>query len=174
MNEAILYTLAGLGMSLAGFSGLAVKLAAPGGGRRWSPVQLRMLGLLIGDSFLVLFLALLPILLVLGGWSQESTWGFCSAALGIWFILGDVLALRGESRDKREQQSATNPFKKSARYLIYVVALMMGAVLLLSAWNVVFASGQALYVLGLMVLLALAAVEFLFFILLAVRQDPEG
>ena len=61
MNEAVLYTLAGLGMSFAGFSGLVVVLPTRRGAKTSSPTELRMLGSLILDSFLVLFLALLPI-----------------------------------------------------------------------------------------------------------------
>jgi hypothetical protein len=49
----------------------------------------------------------------------------------------------------------------------------MGIFLWLSVWDLVFARGQALYVLGLMVLLAFAAVEFLFFIGLVLQQGQE-
>lgn len=170
MNEGILFTLAGLGMSFAGFSGLAVTLTTRRAGQRWTPVELRMLGLLIGDSFVVLFLALLPVPMALGTWSPEVIWGFCSALLGSWFILGDLLALRGELRDRKEPASIPNPVTTPARYMIYAVALVMGVVLWLSAWNVVFDRGQALFVLGLMTLLAFAAVEFLFFVLLLLQQ----
>lgn len=173
MNEAILYTLAGLGMSFAGFSGLAVTLPTRRATQKWSPVQLRMLGLLIGDSLLVLFLALLPIPLALASLSLDAIWGLCSALLGSWFVVGDLLALRGELRDRRGPQSATNPMAAPVRYGIYVIAFAMGILLLLSVWNVVFHRGQALYVLGLMLLLVFAAVEFLFFILLVLQQDEE-
>jgi hypothetical protein len=169
-----MYTLAGLGMSFAGFSGLVVTLPTHRATNDWSPVQLRMLGLLIGDSFTVLFLALLPLPLALANWPLEAIWGICSALLGTWFILGDVLALWGELRDRREQHSIPNPIIAPVRYGIYAVALVMGLVLLLSAWDLVFDRGQALYVIGLMVLLVFAAVEFLFFILLVLKQPGES
>ena len=173
MNEAVLYTLAGLGMSFAGFSGVVVVLPTRRGAQTWSTAETRMLGLLIGDSFLVLFLALLPIPLALANWSLDTIWALCSALLGSWFLLGGLLALRGEFRDRKAQQSITNPVIAPVRYSIYVVALVMGIFLWLSVWDLVFAGGQALYVLGLMVLLAFAAVEFLFFIGLVLQQGQE-
>ena len=173
MNESVLYALAGLGMSFAGFSGLVVTLPTRQGARTWSPAELRMLALLIGDSFIVLFLALLPVPLALAGWSTDAIWGLCSALLGSWFLLGGLMALRGEFLDRGTQQPVTNPVTAPIRYSIYVVALAMGIILWLSVWDLVFASGQALYVLGLMVLLAFAAVEFLFFIGLVLQQRTK-
>ena len=174
MNEGVLYTLAGLAMSFAGFSGLVVTLPTRDGTQTWSPVELTMLGLLIGDSLLVLFLALLPVPLALANWSSDQIWTLCSALLGSWFLVGDFLAVRGEIRDRRTRQSIPNPVIAPVRYPIYVVAIVMGVVLWLSAWNLVFARGQALYVLGLMVLLAFAAVEFLFFVGQVLQRGKGG
>ena len=173
MNEAVLYTLAGLGMSFAGFSGLVVVLPRRRGAQTWSQTELRMFGLLIGDSFIVLFLALLPVPLALANWSLDQVWGLCSALLGSWFLLGDLLALRGEVRDRKARQSIVNPVSTPVRYAIYAVALVTGIVLWLSVLGLGFARGQAIYVLGLMVLLAFAAVEFLFFIGLVLQQGQE-
>ena len=173
MNEAVLYTLAGLGMSFAGFSGLVVTLPIRHSTRTWSPAAIRMLGFLIGDSFLVLFLALLPIPLALANWSLDAIWALCSALLGSWFLLGGFLTLWGEFRDRKAQQSLTNPVIAPVRYGIYLAALVMGVFLWLSVWNLVVARGQALYVLGLMVLLAFAAIEFLFFIGLMLQQAQK-
>jgi hypothetical protein len=33
-----------------------------------------------------------------------ARWGFCNALLGSWFIVGDVLALRGERRDRERKR----------------------------------------------------------------------
>lgn len=174
MNESVLYTLAGLAMSFAGFSGLVVTLPSRDATQTWSPAELTMLGLLIGDSLLVLFLALLPVPLALANWSSDWIWTLCSALLGSWFLLGDFLALRGEIRDRKAPQSIPNPVIAPVRYAIYALAIVMGVVLWLSAWDLVFARGQALYVLGLMVLLAFAAVEFLFFVGQVLQQGREG
>ena len=59
MNEYVLYTLAQVATTLAGFSGLVVVFRARGT-QGWSSMELRILWFLLGDSFLVLFFALLP------------------------------------------------------------------------------------------------------------------
>ena len=132
-----------------------------------------MLRLLIADSLVVLFLALLPVPLLLANWSQEAIWSFCSALLGSWFLIGDFLAIRGEITDRAAKQTDTDPLGAPIRYVIYLVALVMGVVLWLSALGVLVTTGQALYVVGLMVLLAIAAVEFLFFIGLMLQRGRK-
>jgi hypothetical protein len=64
MNEGVLYTLAQVATTLAGFSGLVVVFRARGT-QGWSSMELRILWFLLGDSFLVLFFALLPVPLCL-------------------------------------------------------------------------------------------------------------
>ena len=172
MNEDVLYALAGVAVTFAGFSGVVVVLPlrnAP----VWLPTEIRMLRLLIADSLIVLFLALLPVAMFLANWSQELIWGLCSALLGSWFLIGDFLAVRGELRDRAENLSVSNPFKGPIRFGIYFVALVMGLLLWLSILKVVTPAGQALYVLGLLVLLAIAAAEFLYFINLLLLQGRD-
>ncbi|HEU0297419.1 MAG TPA: GNAT family N-acetyltransferase [Anaerolineales bacterium] len=170
MNESILYTLAEVAVTLAGFSGVvgAFRLR---GIHAWSPTELRVLWLLIGDSFLVLLFSLLPIPLVLADWSQDAVWGFCNALLGLWFIVVDLLVLREERRDRAARQLITVPVISPILYVLMVAAAGVGIALLLSAWDLVVPRGQAIYVLGLIVLLAFAALEFMFFIGLMSRQE---
>jgi len=59
MNEYILYTLAQVAATLAGFSGLVVIFRVRGV-QAWSRAELRTFWFLLGDSFLVLFFSLLP------------------------------------------------------------------------------------------------------------------
>ena len=47
----------------------------------------------------------------------------------------------------------------------------MGIAMWLSVWDLVVPLGQAMFVLGLIVLLAFAAVEFLFFIVVMSEED---
>ncbi|MDY7041806.1 MAG: hypothetical protein SVX38_13195 [Chloroflexota bacterium] len=172
MNEAILYALAGAAVTIAGFSGVVVVLPLRGS-PVWSPTEIRMLRLLITDSLVVFFLALLPVPLWLANWPSGTIWGFCSALLGSWLVLGDYLAIRGEQRDRTANPSNTNPINAPIRYGIYLVAFVTGVVLWLSVWDLVVPGGQALYVLGLMFLLAIAAIEFVFFIGLMMLQNRE-
>jgi hypothetical protein len=103
MNESVLNTLAEVAITLAGLSGVAVVFRWHGA-HSWATTELRVLWFLIGDSFLVLFFSLLPFPLALANWSPEALWGFCNALLGSWFIVGDVLALRGERRDRERKR----------------------------------------------------------------------
>jgi hypothetical protein len=172
MNGPVLSTLAEVAVALAGFSGVAVVFRLRGA-QSWSPTELRVLWFLIGDSFLVLFFSLLPFPLALANWSQDALWGICNALLGSWFIVGDVLALRGERRDRVAQQLVTVPVITPILYVMSIGALAMGIALWLSAWDVLVPRGQAVYVLGLITLLAFAALEFLFFIGLVSRQGRD-
>jgi hypothetical protein len=170
MNETVLNALAEVAITLAGFSGVAVAFRLRGA-HSWSPTELRVLWLLIGDSFAVLFFSQLPFPLALADWSHGALWGFCSALLGSWFIVSNLLALRGERRDRVARQLITVPVITPILYAIFVVASAMSIALWLSAWDVLVPRGQAAYALGLIALLAFAAVEFLFFIGLA---SPQG
>jgi hypothetical protein len=172
MNETILNTLAEVAITLAGFSGVVVAFRLRGA-HSWSPTELRILWLLIGDSFLVLFFSLLPFPLAIANWSDDALWGICNALLGSWFIIGNLLALRGERRDRAARQLITVPVITPIFYIVVLVALAMGVVLCLSALDLLVPRGQAVYVLGLIVLLAFAAVEFLFFIGLVSRSSSD-
>jgi hypothetical protein len=172
MNQTVLNTLAQVAITLAGFSGIAVVFRLRGA-QAWSPTELRVLWFLIGDSFLVLFFSLLPFPLAIANWSHEALWGFCNTLLGSWFIIGDVLALRGERRDRVAQQQVTVPAITPILYVMSIGALAMGIALWLSALDLLVPRGQAVYVLGLIALLAFAAVEFLFFIGLVSRSSSD-
>lgn len=172
MNESILYTLAEVSVTLAGFSGVVVAFRLQGI-QGWSYTELRVLWLLIGDSFLVLLFSLLPIPLALANWSQDAIWGFCNALLGLWFITVDLLVFRAEVRDRARRQLITVPVISPILYALMIVAIGVGIALLLSAWNLIVPRGQAIYMLGLIVLLAFAALEFMFFIGLMSRQGSE-
>src|SRR5262245_22554638 len=108
MNESVLYTLAEVSVTLAGFSGVVVAFRVSGI-HAWSPTELRVLWLLIGDSFLVLLFSLLPIPLVLANWSQDAIWSFCNVLLGLWFLVVDFLVVRGERRDRAAGQQIIVP-----------------------------------------------------------------
>lgn len=173
MNEDILYALASVAVTFAGFSGVVVVFPlrdAP----KWLPTEIRMLRLLVADSLIVLFLALLPIVLSLGSWSEDAIWHTCNALLGSWFLIGDILAVRGEVRDRAETSSGPEPLKDPIRYGIYVVALLMGLFLWLGVLSPLILAGQMLYVIGLMLLLAFAAAEFLFFINLLLLRGKDA
>ena len=172
LNEQALFILAEVAMTLAGFSGVVIAFRF-GGKHPWSPTELRVLWFLLTDSFLVVFFSLLPIPLNLAGWPDDVIWGVFNALLGTWFIVGVVLALRGELRDRAMQQLLRVPASTLILYILTPISFAMGVALWLSAVDVVAPRGQAVYVLGLITLLAFAAVEFLFFIALLSREAKE-
>jgi hypothetical protein len=173
MNEGVLYALAEVAVALAGFSGLVVVFRFQGV-RRWSPMELRMLWLLIGDSFLVLLFSLLPVPLSLFGWSASLIWSVCPALLGTWFFLGSGLAIRGDRADRARGISVSVPAFTPILSAVVVGSIVMGAALWLSVFDLGVPRGQGIYVLGLILLVAYAAVEFLFFIGLMSQRNPDS
>jgi hypothetical protein len=169
MNESMLYTLAEVAVTLAGFSGLVVVFRMRGT-EAWTPTELRIFWLLIGDSFLVVIFALLPIPLALAGWSPDALWGLCNALLGSVFIVVDMLVFQGERRDRAAGQLVIVPVITPLLYIMSVAGFVMGLALWLSALDLIVGRGQAVYVLGLILMIAFAALEFLFFIGLMARQ----
>ena len=97
----------------------------------------------------------------------------CLARPVTWFFIGTVLALLGQRKDHVTGRSSTVPVFSVIIYGISVIAIAMGTVLWLSVWDIGVPLGQALYVVGLMVLLAFAAIEFLFFIALMSRKGSK-
>lgn len=168
----MLYTLAQVAIALAGFSGVVVAFRVQGA-HAWSPTELRVLWLLLGGSFLVLFFSLLPLPLALANWPADAIWGLGSALLGSWFIAGNLLALRGDRLDRARGQLVTVPVISPILYGVIILAFVVGLALWLSVFNLVVPRGQAVYVLGLITLLAFASVEFLFFIGLLSRPGRE-
>ena len=172
MNEPVLYALAEVGATLAGFSGLVVTFRFQGI-QRWSPTELRVLWLLIGNSLLVVLFSLLPVSLALFGWPADVIWMTCAAILGTWFLSGSALGIRGDLADRANRRLVTVPVITPLLYVVLVVALAMGVALWLSAFAVIVPHGQGIYVLGLITLIAFAAAEFLFFIGLMSQRDAE-
>jgi F0F1-type ATP synthase assembly protein I len=172
MNESVLYTLAEVAVSLAGFSGLVVVFRLRGT-EAWTPTELRIFWLLLGDSFLVLIFALLPFPFALANWSPDAIWGLCNALLGSCLIMVDLWVLQGERRDRAAKQLVTVPVITPLLYILSGVAFVVGLALWLSVWDFVVQRGQAVYVLGLILMIAFAAMEFLFFIGLTLRQRDD-
>lgn len=169
MNENILYTLAGVATTLGGFSGVVIVLR-PQGARAWSSTDLRYLWFFVGDSFLVVMFSLLPIPLLLMGFADDLIWGICNALLGTWLIAATIIALRGEFNDHKRGRLVTIPIVSSVLNALSVFTLLLAAALWLSVFDVLGMRGQAIYVLGLLLLLAFAGLEFMFFI---GRASPE-
>lgn len=169
MNEGVLFNLAEVSVTLAGFSGIAVVLSL-----RWTATELRVLWFLVANSLLAVFLALLPIPMALADWDDDVIWTVCALLLGTWFIVGNALALLGDRRDWASHHELAVPMLNViAIYGASAVSVVMGVALWLSAFDLGVPRGQAIYVAGLIVLIAHASIEFLFFIGLASTQRAD-
>lgn len=159
VNEPALFIFAEVAITLAGFSGVVVAFRVRGA-QAWSPMELRVLWFLLTDSFLVTFFALIPIPLSLAGWTDDVIWGLGGALLGTYFLVANVLAIRGEYSDRALRRRVTVPVVTPLTYGMSVAAFPMGIALWLSVGNLLVPRGQAIYVLGLIMLLAFGASSF--------------
>jgi hypothetical protein len=97
--------------------------------------------------------------------------GPLQCAVSSWFVIGDVLAFLGERKDRVLRQATIVPVITPLLYGMSVaIAPLMAVALWLSVFDCIVPRGQAIFVLGLIVLLMYAAVEFLFFIGLMSQQ----
>jgi len=84
------------------------------------------------------------------------------------------LVFVGERRDRALRRATTVRIITPLLYTLTVVGLVMGIALWLSAFDFIVRRGQAVFVLGLLMLLLFAALEFLFFIGLMSQQGNES
>jgi len=121
---------------------------------------------LITNSLLVVLFSLLPIPLLLWGLPESTIWSVCSPLMAAWFLGGDVAAIRFALRHRREFANREIPsWFWHTQWATVPVAAFMGIVMLLSATDLLIPRGQAPYVLGLLVLLVFAGIQFAFFVL---------
>ena len=84
-------TLAGLGLSVAGFAGLVTALRGDG---RWSRADLWRLRNIIGTSLLFVFVALLPVPIFRAVGDERLTISIMSAVVALIFVNGVIRAFR--------------------------------------------------------------------------------
>jgi hypothetical protein len=170
VNESSLYTIAEVAVTLAGFSGLVVAFQRRDMGS-WSPPEFLNFLFLIANSLLVVLFSLLPIPLFLWGLPEHVIWTICSPLMAAYFLGGGAIALQSVRRHPREfeQVRPIFPWLYRIQWTSVPVAALMAMVLLLSAADVLVPRGQALYVLGLLVLLLFAGNQFVFFVVLGRR-----
>ena len=165
MNESSLYTIAEVGVTLAGFSGLAIAF------RRHDLSSLSLpefvaLFYLITNCLLVVLFSLLPIPLLLWGLSESTVWSVCNPLMAAWFFGGIVAAFYFRRRQPGEFWRVSAPaWFDNIQWSSLAVAAAMGIVLLLSAADVFVARGQAPYVLGLLLLLVFSGIQFAYFVI---------
>jgi hypothetical protein len=108
-------TLAGLGLSVAGFAGLVTALRGDG---RWSRVDLWRLRNIIGTSLMFVFVALLPTPIFRAVGDERLTISIMSAVVALIFTNG---VIRGFHEDREWPGYA----RQAAVILVPQVALML-------------------------------------------------
>ena len=108
-------TLAGLGLSVAGFAGLITALRGDG---RWSRADLWRLRNIIGTSLMFVFVALLPVPIFRAVGDERLTISIMSAVVALIFTNGVIRAFR-------EDPEWPGYARQAAIILVPQVALML-------------------------------------------------
>jgi hypothetical protein len=151
-----LRTLAEVAVALTGFTGIVAVLGRRAGGE-WSPLELLRLRMLLETSLGVLFLSLLPVLLLTLRLSQETVWRVSNALQGVVHLGGALVLYLRVSRLAPSQWPSEERWLTAALapVSLAILSVQSGAVFgLLSSYEFF------VYLLGLVYLLALAALHF--------------
>ena len=157
-----LLTIAQIALGFAGFTGVVSAFRSP---QTWGSLESFRLARMLDSSLYALLLALVPPGLAGAGLSPVATWRIASAlfAVALLFRLWRAFAaIRALPADARAQQ---NHF---AVRVIQSTNVLMAVLLALNSMGVFWDPGFAVYYLGLLCLIAIAARQFTQF-LLAVR-----
>lgn len=138
----MLLGLAGVAVSLAGFSGLviAVRSSAPAG---WHPRDIWSLSWMLGASFGALFIALVPVALLGLGVKEGVAWALTDLLIFVFAVSWLVGITRYDRRLKAKGYPPRVRYFPTAAlslFLIFGVAALLGAVGLLPRFGVVVLS----------------------------------
>ena len=168
-GEASLQTFAEVSIALAGFASLLVVLRR-GPSHSLSEGEGADLFVVVGGGLLVLVFSLLPLPLHHLGLSNASVWGISSVSFAVGLVLGYTAILRRRSHLLR---SGIQPlFPQLSRASVHS-PLVVVALLLLSAADVLVPRGPGPYLLSLLLLLALSALPLLFVIIELARGSER-
>jgi len=154
-NET-LRTLAEVAVALTGFTGIVAVLGHRAGGE-WTPLELLRLRMLLETSLAVLFLSLLPIVFQEVSQSEETLWRI-SNGLQVLVHLGGVLVLY--FRVSRLEPSQWPPVERRLTAALLPLSIAIIAAQVATSIGILASHGYFLYLLGLVYLLALAALHF--------------
>lgn len=151
---ATLAIFAQIAVSLTGFAGLLT--AFRGGGHEWSPAEIAGVRNLLLTSVGALSFSAMPIPALAAGLAERFVWAFASMALAFFIFLLFVAGLDYVWRQKGKPRS---PF---FFWLFTVGAPPLAILLAMSAAGFILPSGVAMYAAGLIWLLAIGTVQFMF------------
>ncbi len=158
-----LLTIAQIALGFAGFTGVVSAFRSP---ETWGASESFRLARMLDSSLYALLLALIPPGLAGAGLSPVATWRIASAlfAVALLFRLWRAFAaIRAMPADAKAQ------LNRVATRVIQSINVLMAVLLALNATGVFWDPGFAVYYLGLLCLIAIAARQFTQF-LVAVRS----
>ena len=159
-GEGPLLTIAQISVALAGFSSVVIALRGSGPDA-WTPQDRFGLGNVLGASVGTLVGSLLPFPLTYLGWSNELVWSVVNATFGI-LILGAVGFLAFSVA-----KGSVPPRTPLVFWLFAGSGFFVAGMLLLSAGGLIFPSGPALLLFGLIWALVAAFAQLATFVLVS-------
>jgi hypothetical protein len=161
----VLLTMAQIAIGLAGFSGVVAAFSQT---REFPAADRVRFLMLVGSTFLVVLLAIVPFLLELGGIREPGLWRWAS---GIWLasvLSGSPLVLAGRRIILREGRAAP----AWSVGLILMIALAAGLAQMGNLFSWPYAPGPVPFLLGL--LAGLVGSGSIFVYLVLIRPDREA
>lgn len=162
----LLIGLAGVAVSLAGFSGLVVAIRTSASAR-WQPRDIWSLSWMLGASIGALFLALLPVLLSSFALLEEQTWTITTGVMALFMI---SLAMTMAVYDRRLKRRGHSARVRGFPGLVLSLYLGCGGLALAAAVGLLPGVRIGLVILGLIVSLLVSALALVVFLIILARE----
>jgi len=165
INELLL-GLAGVAVSLAGFSGLVIAIRTSASAA-WQPRDIWSLSWMLGASIGALFMALLPPLLSLFALSEAQTWRIASLVMATFMIsLATGMAIYDLRLKRRGYPARVRYFQN----LVFSLFMICGGLALCVAAGWLQDVRVAILVLGLVASLMASALALVVFLVILARE----
>jgi len=151
-----LFTVAEVGIALAGFSGVVAILGRRSAGE-WSDPDWLRFAMLLAFSFGAVVFSFLPTLILALGASPPSTWAACSLLLALFLVLAYVVVVR---RVSQIGAAAASQFPRAAGLSVAVLSAPVLAILALNTLGIGFPRSFGPFFLGLLWLVCLSGLQF--------------
>lgn len=152
-----LYTIAEVSIAVVGFSAVVVVFRRRGG-EALSQAELELISFMIERGFAALFLSLLPMLLSHIGVPTAGVWTVSSGALALYLVI--ALIRTAAFRWRLPSQAEAELPGRGLSFLLVCGVVLVIAVQVLNAFDVVVEQSVGWYLLGVTSVLGLAAIIF--------------
>ena len=164
-GDAPLLTVAQISATLAGFTSVLITLRGSSQQAWSSPDRFGLVNVLAASSG-TLFGSLLPFPLAYLGWSEEMVWGVTDAAVGALILGAIAFLIHGVIR------ALVAPRAPRVFWSFVGSGFLVAAMLLLSAFDLLFPRGPALLLTALIWALLAAFAQLATFVLVTASAEP--